>query len=107
MPSLFAWILGIKLNPACLVGSALPPLMGRLFLSQDVSDDRLQDRTASHPGCDLEKERLGLLFLRWLPPQLLPEETDPRSWGCLEKDPVTPEDREDQDQAISCLTLFR
>lgn len=107
MPSLFAWILRIKLNPACLVVSALPPLMGRLFLSQDVSDYRLQDRAAGHPGCDLEKERLGLLFLHWLPPQLLPEEIDPKSWGCLEKDPVTPEEREDQGRIISCLTLFR
>lgn len=105
MPSLFAWILGIKLNPTCLVGSTLSPaIMGRLFLSQDVS---LQDRAASHPGCDLEKERLGLLFLHWLPPQLLLEEIDPRSWGCLEKDPETPDDREVQGRVISCLTLFR
>lgn len=107
MPSLFAWILGIKLNPACLVGSTLPPLMGKLFLSQDVSDYRLQDRAAGHPGCDLEKVWLGLLFLHRLPPQLLPKEIDPRSWGCLEKDPVTPEDREDQGPVISCLILFR
>jgi hypothetical protein len=65
------WALGIKLKASCLVASTLPPVMGRLFLCQDLMSLGTDQQTTLDVTL---KEGLAVLFLHWICRQLLPME---------------------------------